>query len=72
MQHWADRIDDWLDPKKGIPIKGGARALSLLSSGWLVDVVQFNPRQAHVSSTLVHDVPESGSISQRLCKVNCR
>jgi hypothetical protein len=24
MQHWADRIDHWLDPKKVMPIKGGA------------------------------------------------
>jgi len=24
MQHWADRIDLWLDPKKVMPIKGGA------------------------------------------------
>jgi hypothetical protein len=21
MQHWADRIDHWLDPKKVMPIK---------------------------------------------------
>ena len=26
MQHWADRIDHWLDPKKVMPIKGGAQA----------------------------------------------
>jgi hypothetical protein len=26
MQHWADRIDHWLDPKKAMPIKGGAQA----------------------------------------------
>jgi len=26
MQHWADRIDPWLDPKKAMPIKGGAQA----------------------------------------------
>jgi hypothetical protein len=26
MQHWADRIDHWLDPKKVMPIKGGALA----------------------------------------------
>jgi len=26
MQHWADRIDHWLDPKKMMPIKGGAQA----------------------------------------------
>jgi hypothetical protein len=25
MQHWADRIDHWLDPKKVMPIKGGAQ-----------------------------------------------
>lgn len=25
-QHWADRIDHWLDPKKVMPIKGGAQA----------------------------------------------
>jgi hypothetical protein len=23
MQHWADRIDHWLDPKKVMPIKRG-------------------------------------------------
>jgi len=26
MQHWADRIDDWLDPKKVMPIKRGTQA----------------------------------------------
>jgi len=26
MQHWADRIDHWLDPKKVMPVKGGAQA----------------------------------------------
>jgi hypothetical protein len=26
MQHWADRIDHWLDPKKVMLIKGGAQA----------------------------------------------
>src|SRR5262249_8572605 len=26
MQHWADRIDHWLDPKKVMAIKGGAQA----------------------------------------------
>jgi hypothetical protein len=26
MQHWATRIDYWLDPKKAMPIKGGALA----------------------------------------------
>jgi hypothetical protein len=26
MQHWADRIDHWLDPKKAMPAKGGAQA----------------------------------------------
>ncbi|MGY2937465.1 hypothetical protein ACVWZ6_007067 [Bradyrhizobium sp. GM6.1] len=26
MQHWADRIDNWLDSKKVMPIKGGAQA----------------------------------------------
>ncbi|WP_247341959.1 MULTISPECIES: site-specific integrase [unclassified Bradyrhizobium] len=26
MQHWADRIDHWLDPKKVMPIKRGAQA----------------------------------------------
>lgn len=26
MQHWADRIDHWLDPKKAMSIKGGAQA----------------------------------------------
>jgi hypothetical protein len=25
-QHRADRIDHWLDPKKAMPIKGGAQA----------------------------------------------
>jgi hypothetical protein len=25
MQHRADRIDHWLDPKKAMPIKGGAQ-----------------------------------------------
>jgi hypothetical protein len=25
MQHWADRIDHWLDPKKVTPIEGGAQ-----------------------------------------------
>ena len=25
MQHWADRIDHWLDPKKVMPIKGGVQ-----------------------------------------------
>jgi hypothetical protein len=25
-QHWADRIDNWLDPKKVMPIKPGAQA----------------------------------------------
>jgi integrase len=26
MQHWADRIDHWLDPKRVMLIKGGAQA----------------------------------------------
>ena len=26
MQHWADRIDHWLDPKKVMPIKRGTQA----------------------------------------------
>jgi integrase len=26
MQHWADRIDNWLDPKKVVPIKRGTPA----------------------------------------------
>ncbi|MGX9430484.1 MULTISPECIES: hypothetical protein [Bradyrhizobium] len=26
MQHWADRIDHWLDPKKAMTIKGAAQA----------------------------------------------
>jgi len=26
MQHWADRIDRWLDPKKVTPIKRGTQA----------------------------------------------
>lgn len=26
MQHWADRIDHWLDPKNALPIKRGAQA----------------------------------------------
>ncbi len=26
MQHWADRIDHWLNPKKVMPFKGGAQA----------------------------------------------
>jgi hypothetical protein len=25
-QHWADRIDHWLDPKKVMPMKGGTQA----------------------------------------------
>ncbi|WP_429024622.1 hypothetical protein [Bradyrhizobium sp. I1.14.4] len=25
-QHWADPIDHWLDPKKAMPIDGGAQA----------------------------------------------
>ena len=23
MQHWADRVDNWLDPKKVVPMKPG-------------------------------------------------
>jgi hypothetical protein len=26
MQHWADRVDDWLDAKKVVPIERGAQA----------------------------------------------
>jgi hypothetical protein len=26
MQHWANRIDNWLDPKKVMPIKRGTQA----------------------------------------------
>ena len=26
MQHWADRVDHWLDPKKVTPIKRGTQA----------------------------------------------
>jgi hypothetical protein len=26
MQHWADRIDHWLDPTKVMPIKRGTQA----------------------------------------------
>jgi integrase len=26
MQHWADRIDRWIDPEKVMPIKGGTQA----------------------------------------------
>jgi hypothetical protein len=33
MQHWADRIDHWLDPKKVMPIKGGAQGWPLPSEG---------------------------------------
>jgi hypothetical protein len=36
MQHWADRIDHWLDPKEGDADQGGRAGLSLLSSGWLM------------------------------------
>jgi hypothetical protein len=35
MQHWADRIDHWLDPKKVMPIKGGA-GLSTDHQAWLM------------------------------------
>jgi hypothetical protein len=26
MQHWADRVDGWLDPEKVVPIERGAEA----------------------------------------------
>jgi|UPI0003FB8187 hypothetical protein len=41
MQHWADRIDDWLDLKKAMPT-----GLGLLSSGWLM--LSNSTREAHV------------------------
>jgi len=33
MQHWADRIDHWLDAKKVMPIKRGTQA----------DALRFSP-----------------------------
>jgi integrase len=36
MQHWADRIDHWLDPKKVMSIKRDTQARGTNNSAWLM------------------------------------
>jgi hypothetical protein len=36
MQHWADRIDHWLDPNKVTLIKGGAQACVTYHQAWFM------------------------------------